>query len=426
MKNLLLTGLFILACSFFIIADEGDYMKLFDIKNHPELDSLGPDERTRDEKIAHSTGHQYYQNRAYLEAIPHLKKTVTINPKNRSAWKYLSYSYQDQMTKYLNSGDMENAELYMDSTKMTYYAGIHNFPDYYYFWYMLGYVYNRTGNADSAAVAYEKVVELYENKKIKNKKYAIDALMSLGKIYYKQEEIEDALGYFQQVVEIDPEHEEALELVKQISEDSGDLEALIESLEKQIENDPTDTTLYVKLIKTAINAEYFQKAVDVADSLTKLTKDNADNWALLGTALQKQESFPRAIKAYERAIALNNRQKQAITEIAICYANEGKLESAKSYCCRSISYYPSYSRTKWIKAEIIERIAGTKIDNDGKITYEGKFIYEKAREIYKSLINDLELGSNAKQRYNYLEQFIRTAEDKFMHTNETVEFDFGC
>ncbi|MBP7462637.1 MAG: hypothetical protein KBA26_15240, partial [Candidatus Delongbacteria bacterium] len=60
-------------------------------------------------------------------------------------------------------------------------------------------------------------------------------------------------------------------------------------------------------------------------------------------------------------------------------------------------------------------------------SYEGKFIYEFALDTFKRLINDPQMGKNANSRVRYLQQFIRTKEDKFMHKTEAEPtFNFGC
>ncbi len=375
----------------------------------------------------YSTGWEYYKNKMYKEAIPPLKKVLELNPKKMSAWRYLAFSYQHLSSKYQQEGKTDLASAYLDSTKMVYYNGIKVDSTYSYFYEMLGYIYLTTGKLDSAEYCYEKVVELDKMGKVKYKVSKFKARKVLGDIAYKEEDFETALDWYNEASSIDPSNTEVLKKIEEIAKFMGDVDVVVEKLEQQIKNNPNDTLSYVKLAKTLLKNQEYEKAITTLESLLKLTPNNIQNLILYGKALESIENYKKAINIFKKVLKSDPKNKEALAEIALCYASINSIDAAKRYICKALRYYPKYNRAIWNKGQIIEKIAASMVDKDGQISYKGKFVYEKAIETYKKLLKDPELGKNANVRIRFLKQFKRTKEDLFMHQNEPEpQFDFGC
>ncbi len=135
MKKFVISLTILLFCFIMIRADNKSENQVDTVK------TLSPEELKFEESKNYSTGWEYWKNKMFLEAIQPLKKVLTLNPKRLNGWKHLSDCYQNLMTQYKKEGDSEKAALYLDSALTTYYGGLEQFPDYPYFYQMLGYIY---------------------------------------------------------------------------------------------------------------------------------------------------------------------------------------------------------------------------------------------------------------------------------------------
>ncbi len=375
----------------------------------------------------YSTGYEYYKNKMYSEAIEPLKKVVEINPKKMAAWRYLAFSYQQLQQKYQEENNMDLAAAYLDSAKTTYYQGIVVDSTYDYFFQMLGFIYLTTGDMDSARFMYESVVELDRAAQLKDEQVRFKARKILGDIAFKEEDMDMAYEWYSEAAEIDPNDAEVSKRIEEIAKNMGDLDKVIEQIIVQLGNKPNDSTLMLKLGRNYLKNMQYDSAAAVFERLAKVTPENDKNLVLWAKSYQMMDDNNKAINVFKKILNLNGKNKEALAEIALCYANIDQIENAQRSICRALATYPRYNRAIWIKGEIIERIASTKLDKNGNISYEGKFIYEKAMEVFKQISSDPEMGRNAANRVKYLKQFERTKEDTFMHKGEAEpSFDFGC
>jgi len=280
---------------------------------------------------------------------------------------------------------------------------------------------------DSAKVEYTRVVEIDRITPLKDPNARFKARQILGDISFKEEDFETALDWYTEAADINPNDAEVSKKIEQIAKDMGDQDLVIEKIKVQLNHKPEDTLLILKLGRAFMKNSQFDSAAVTLEKLALKTPNNTNNLLLLGKSYQNLENFNKAIATYKKVLAIDSKDKDGLVETAACYSSLNQIENAQSYVCRALSRYPNYNMAIWIKGEIIEKIAGSKLDKNGNVSYEGKFIYEFALETFKRLVNDPQMGKNANSRVRYLQQFIRTKEDKFMHkTDADPTFDFGC
>lgn len=380
-----------------------------------------------EESKYYSTGYEYYKNKMYLESIEPLKKVIAINPMRMAAYRYLAFSYQKLQEQYQKANNTDLAALYLDSTKMIYYQGLTNDSTYDLFHQMLGFIYLVTGNIDSARTEYTRVVEIDRITPLKDADVRFRIRKILGDIAFKEEDNETALDWYTEAADINPNDAEISKKIEEIAKGMGDQDLVIEKIKVQLNLKPADTVLLLKLGRAYMKNSQFDSSAATLEKLVLKTPNTITHLLLLGKSYQSMENFNKAITIYKRVLNSDSKDKDALVETAACYSSLNQIENAQNFVCRALSRYPNYNMAIWLKGELIEKIASFKLDKNGNISYEGKFIYESALETFKRLGNDPQMGKNANSRVKYLQQFIRTKEDKFMHKNEVEpKFDFGC
>lgn len=155
------------------------------------------------------------------------------------------------------------------------------------------------------------------------------ALSLAGTAYYKAGNIEQAIEFHQQALNLDPANTGIkLQLARaQASINrSNEAIALLETIDKgEMPNHEADYYLAELYLQTG----HSSKAVEQADYLTRLNPDNPDAWNLLGAALGTRADAQGARKALGRALALKPGYRSAILNLAKLDILQGNTNKAR-------------------------------------------------------------------------------------------------
>lgn len=88
-------------------------------------------------------------------------------------------------------------------------------------------------------------------------------------------------------------------------ERTGNMEAALEELEKVPALDRTAVTPSLRLIRTYVRAQEFEKARDLAETTAEQLSDNPAIWIMLGEIYHQLKQFDKAIEAFSKAVKLN-------------------------------------------------------------------------------------------------------------------------
>lgn len=152
---------------------------------------------------------------------------------------------------------------------------------------MKGSTWLLMGNEKEAGKSFEKAIRYAGPEKD-------DILYHIGASYVQTGEIEKAVVYFEQSLEINPENELALYDLGFFSDQEGKYQKSIEYYNRYLDIDPFNFSI----------------------------------WFNLGISYNKAGEFEKAVEAYEYALALNEDFDQSLFNIANAYANGGKYQLA--------------------------------------------------------------------------------------------------
>ena len=139
------------------------------------------------------------------------------------------------------------------------------------------------------------------------------------------------VGY-EQVLEIQPRHFDALHLLGVIAKQTNNPELAIDLMGKAIEINPDVASAYYNRGLALRELKQFDAAIGSYDKAIALKPDYPDAYYSRGNALQEAKQFDAAVTSYDRAIALKPDYVEA-------YANRGTALQALTQLAAAIASY---------------------------------------------------------------------------------------
>lgn len=155
-----------------------------------------------------------------------------------------------------------------------------------------------------------------------------DILLSLGRIHTYRNQQNAARRRYDQVITANPKNARALMYLGDLQFKSDDLDSAVATLRRAVEIDPTLT-----LAKFALGQVYAaKKAWDDAqpwlETAAREAPNNAQILLAYGRVLVAKEQWPDALKALERAMALEPGLNAAYPLLGDAYVNTRRIEAA--------------------------------------------------------------------------------------------------
>lgn len=353
-----------------------------------------------------STGYEYYKNKMYKDALPHLWRVTELD----TAMEYAArYGYDDIFVKIADCYIKLNVA---DSAQYAYELGIEKFPDNAYQHKSLGYILMSKGEVVKAIGEYERVVELKAAEK--------DDYKILADLYIKNNRLADAIATYEKVVELDPEDKKAQDTLATLYKATGQEDEAIARKEKILERFPNDTVTMMDLGRTYYDRGENEKVINILTRLTQLEPKNIRALEYLGGAYQNLEKYPEAIGVYQRIVKLNPKDKKIYLGIATCYKFLKQFSTARRYVNKALTIDRNYGLAYITMGEIYEASAEDCISSKGgKISFDDKLVYEKAYKQYQKAKTDPEWIETAKKRMEIIKLWLPTTEDRFFYKGKT-------
>ena len=151
-----------------------------------------------------------------------------------------------------------------------------------------------------------------------------------GVVAEGQGDTTQALSFYRSVIQVYPEHQEALQRLAKLHFESGDAERAIEYLQQLTSLFPDNAAYRKQLGAAQLAAGRVERAFEELDALQFAVEDQTDAnlLALLGSAYSKQGQHAQSIESLARAHELEPESSPIAIQLALSYLRTGAAEEA--------------------------------------------------------------------------------------------------
>jgi len=356
-----------------------------------------------DDTAYNNLGNYYFSVGEYDKAIEEYKKAIKIKPQ-----KYIYFS---------NVGDAYRKMKNWDKSIEWYEKAFEISPNDEILNNSLGIVYYSKGLNEEAMKYYQKAIE--KNPLPVYFVNAADACIKLGKL-------DDAMGYYENALTIDPEYSEANTgyaisiLTKCRSDNTCDANTInkaISHFKKSIDINPNDYLAHGGLGLAYSQQNNWEDAIESFNKAIELNPKDDSIYNALGNAYFKKEQYEEAIKCYEKALEINPKSYIYLSNIGDAYRQSKRLDEAETYYNQVLEINPkdaiSLNTLGLIYSSKGEFNKAIKYYNDAitndptqfiyhanlGLAYQGLKLWDKAIASFKRVI---ELNPNDERSYSDL------------------------
>ena len=214
----------------------------------------------------------------------------------------------------------------------------------------LGSTYVKSGNGPAAIEALQKAVQL-------NPYYWGDQ-NALGNAYFKLGDYSKALTAFQQVTVLEPDIDTGFLNMGSVYLQQGQYQESIPYFQKALQIEPFFTT-YSNLGTAYFNSKQFPQAVEMFEKAAALSPNETGMAVNLADAYRSAGQKDKARDTYQRAVSLGFKELQtnpqdgdAMSQIALSYANLGESQQAETFTMRALALDKNNVEYLYIQAEV--------------------------------------------------------------------------
>lgn len=186
--------------------------------------------------------------------------------------------------------------------------------------------------------------------KPKNKKNVSSALppqavswMQQGSALHRQGRFAEALAFYQQVLNVQPTHIDALMMSSGALEKLGQLAACAQCLERVIALDPARFQCYFLLGVLAQRMEHTERAIAYYQQALTMQPDYVEANNNLGVVLKNLHRYEDAMACFQQVVAKLPDQPLALANLAECLKETGRLEEAVPTLRRMVQLKPDFA-----------------------------------------------------------------------------------
>ncbi|HWY85823.1 MAG TPA: tetratricopeptide repeat protein [Gemmataceae bacterium] len=148
---------------------------------------------------------------------------------------------------------------------------------------------------------------------------------------------------YRQILEVEPNHPDALHLLGVIASAVGQLETAVQYMERSLELRPDNAGAHYNLGNAFIKLGKIDEAVACYRRVLQLKPDYGEAHANLGFALRDQGNLDEAVLCYRRALALKPDFAEAHNNLGIALMDQGKLDEAVACYRRALDLKPAFA-----------------------------------------------------------------------------------
>lgn len=273
----------------------------------------------RDAESWYTRGRAAFRMGNYTNALSYLKRTLSQDSLFSGA-----LFYQGRIR--LKQGSREEArELFVQALTVGYEKSE--------CWYYRGLTYSDK-ERDSAVFAYSEVIR-YNPKSVKGR-------IKLAEVYSAEGKTDKAITLYERVLSMHPKrYAVRLELLHAylIVRDYHKASIHLAALKEQ---NPTDVEVLYEEAKLLGLQGRDKAALKIYNDIARMDTKNPRVYYNMGVNLMDLGQRTKAVKAYKRALAVNEYYWQAAYNLGVYYLKRGKLKSARKYLKRSHTVQPEH------------------------------------------------------------------------------------
>lgn len=240
---------------------------------------------------------------------------------------------------YLSLGSIFFQRGYIDSAEEVFQSALADDPDSAEAFYGIGSVYLNQGKNSQARECFERAAKLRSS----YPETTANAWNNLGLIAARDGETVSAVSYFEQALQLDPDHFVALQNLGNAFKQQKRWEEARKTLERALAIRPADpeanyslAMVFAQTNDTARAYEYLQKALQARP----LYPEALNNLGVLYLRTQRRDD---AVAAFEECIRIAPAFDQAYLNLARVYAIEGAPEKARTILLALLRQHPDHA-----------------------------------------------------------------------------------
>jgi len=226
-----------------------------------------------------------------------------------------------------------------------------------------GMVFHQKGQLNEAKLMYERVLEIHPNH--------FDALRLLGVLTTQTQEFSKSVEFLSKALEIDPNHLVCNYYIGLAFHELQHFEEAILSYQKVLSIKPDFAEAYYSRANAFQELHRFHEAISDYEMAIQMKVDFAQAYSNLGNALQKLKRFEEALIIYDKAISIKGDYSDAYYNRAYTLTELKRFEEAISSYDKAIQISPDFVLAYY---------------NRGNTLYELKR-FEEALSSYESAIS---------------------------------------
>jgi len=153
---------------------------------------------------------------------------------------------------------------------------------------------------------------------------------SIGVVLLRQKRFQDAIVQFKKAIDLDPQSPEAYSNLGAVSDEQADWNEAIKWYQKVLSLKGQDKNVRA-LLNCAFDYEAlssYKKAEELLKKVKAVRPDDSEIHTLIGDNQTFQKNWKAAIKAYQEALKLDEKNRFALRGLGISLAQDGKEEEA--------------------------------------------------------------------------------------------------
>ncbi|HEX9615458.1 MAG TPA: tetratricopeptide repeat protein, partial [Bacteroidota bacterium] len=318
---------------------------------------------------------EYHKNGDFTTAAPYGWKVINLAPKRfKTVYSKLAECYYN----FYQQAAEDARTPYADTMIAIYDMGIKNIPERTAgLWLSRGYAL-ATYFQDRDLEA----IESYEKALQEDPKTEFAYFDQLGLLYIKHMEEHPefrtkAITMYRAQKERFPDNPVITERLKVLISDPHEL---VKIAEQDLTNDPENLEKIWNAAQANTEAEEYERAETLLQSLVKRSPTTATYWNELAKVRQRSGKYRQAITSYEEALKLNPALKENYLNITVCYRMMKNYTAARSTALRAAQKDRGWGRPYVEIAEVYKSavencIKDTKDGDWSKMDIDDKLMY---------------------------------------------------
>jgi predicted TPR repeat methyltransferase len=179
---------------------------------------------------------------------------------------------------------------------------------------------------------------------------SLDEAMSMAIFFQKNGQLEDAQGIYRKVLELVPDHVDALHYCGVLAHQMGDSDAGVALIEQSLTIEPNQADCHSNLGIIHKARGDLDKAVAAYQQAIALNPQHANAYNNLGVLFKAQRKAAEAEQAYRTAIRLNSENADAYHNLGSLLVSTNRVQEAVVCFCMATTLSPQHAEARRLLA----------------------------------------------------------------------------